>query len=383
MIVDLIVGARPNFMKAAPVIREARRRTAVRVRLIHTGQHYDPQMNDTFFRELGLPEPDVNLEVGSMTHTQQVAKIMLGYEMVVRESRPDACMVVGDVNSTIAAALVAAKENIPVIHLEAGLRSRDWGMPEEVNRLATDAISRLLLAPSVDAVENLRREGIDEARIAFVGNVMIDTLHFQIAAAKQLDTANRMGLVGSDGEIRPYALVTLHRPSNVDEPATLRALVEMLGRLAKKVPVLFPIHPRTRVRLRDGGLDSQVVFADEHEPRVAEGLPTALPPLPYNDFLHLMSQASVVLTDSGGVQEETTALQIPCLTLRENTERPVTATDGTNTVVGNDFDRALSLAAEAIDGRGKSGRIPEGWDGRAAVRVWDAVERFFANERVR
>jgi UDP-N-acetylglucosamine 2-epimerase (non-hydrolysing) len=373
MLVDLIVGARPNFMKAAPVIRAAARRAGIGIRLVHTGQHYDPQMNETFFADLGLPQPDVNLEIGSATHAQQVARIMLGYEGVIAAARPDACMVVGDVNSTIAAALVAAKENIPVWHLEAGLRSGDWHMPEEINRLATDAISRLLLAPSRDAVANLRREGIAESRIAFVGNVMIDNLHHQLAAAERLGLAQALGL-GTGEAPTPFALVTLHRPANVDDSAVLAGLVAMLGKLAATVPVLFPMHPRTRLRLRAAGLEAKVVFADEHAPRAATGLPTVMPPLSYNAFLHLMRRASVVLTDSGGVQEETTALGVTCLTLRESTERPITVSEGTNTVVGHDFVRALALAHDALAGHGKAGRIPDGWDGHAAERVWDAVE---------
>lgn len=374
MLVDLVVGARPNFMKAAPVLRAARLRPGVSVRLVHTGQHYDPEMNDAFFVELGLPAPDVNLGVGSGTHAEQVARIMLGYEAVVRRERPGVCMVVGDVNSTVAAALVAAKEGIPVAHLEAGLRSRDWSMPEEINRIATDALSRLLLAPSRDAADNLRREGHAESRIAFAGNVMIDNLHHQLAAARQLTLARDLGLAGA-GAPRPFALVTLHRPANVDDPAMLAPLVTMLGTLAKQAPVLFPIHPRTRLRLQETGLAGRLAGGEGGIPRVAAGLPTALRPLPYNAFLHLMSQAAVVLTDSGGVQEETTALGVTCITLRDSTERPVTVTEGTNTVVGKDLDRALALAGEALAGRGKTGRVPDGWDGRAAERVWDAMAR--------
>lgn len=375
--VDLIVGARPNFMKAAPILRLAEERSGITFRLVHTGQHYDHSMNEAFFQDLGLRSPDISLGVGSCSHAQQVAKIMVEYEQAVLLKAPSATMVIGDVNSTIAAALVATKLNIPVVHLEAGLRSNDFAMPEEINRLATDAISKLLLTPSRDASENLIREGVSKDRIRFVGNLMIDTLHFQLSNARGRPLLRNIGLE-QGGVVRPYVLVTLHRPSNVDEPAMLANLVEMLAALGKEVPVLFPIHPRTKARLSEGGLKGNFAafLSESNEPIPKHGL-VGLPPLGYNDFLLLMDKATVVLTDSGGVQEETTVLGKPCLTLRENTERPVTVLEGTNTIVGSDLELTLRLAREALAGKGKKGTAPEGWDGHAAGRTLDALEHFF------
>ncbi len=367
--VDLIVGARPNFMKAAPILRAAQADGRIRIRLVHTGQHYDEQMNDAFFRDLGMPRPDIALGIGGGTHGEQVGKVLIAYEKILMEEPVDAVMVVGDVNSTIATAMAAVKLQIPVIHVEAGLRSRDWDMPEEINRLLTDSISRLMLTPSRDADENLRNEGVAPERIRFVGNVMIDTLFYQVERIGKDDAVLReLGL--ADG--KPFVLATLHRPSNVDEPARLAALVDLLGTLAARVPVLFPIHPRTRQRLETAGMLPRLKEPD------GSGAPAiyALPPLGYNRFLPLMRAAAVVMTDSGGVQEETTALGVPCLTLRENTERPITVAEGTNTVVGSDDALALKLAEEALAGRGKRGRAPEGWDGHAAERMIDAVAEF-------
>jgi UDP-N-acetylglucosamine 2-epimerase (non-hydrolysing) len=348
-----VVGARPNFMKVAPVMRALSARGAEQV-LVHTGQHYDPQMSKVFFRDLGLPKPDIHLEVGSAPHGEQTGRVMITFERALRElPRPDWVLVPGDVNSTVAAALVAVKLEIPVAHLEAGLRSFDRTMPEEHNRVVADHLAERLLTPSADADENLRREGIPASRVARVGNVMIDTLHHHLPAAEALGMPRTM-------EVRPrgYALVTLHRPANVDAPEVLARLFTALARVAQRMPVLFPVHPRTRVRLQ--GLE------------VPGGLRLCAP-LGYLECLSLSSAAAVILTDSGGLQEEATALGVPCLTLRDNTERPITVTEGTNTVVGTDPDRILAEVDQVLAGRGKVGRRPELWDGKAGERVADAL----------
>jgi UDP-N-acetylglucosamine 2-epimerase (non-hydrolysing) len=353
-----IVGARPNFMKVAPVMRALEAR-GLRQRLLHTGQHYDARMSDVFFADLRLPEPDVHLGVGSGTHAEQTARVMLAFERALAEGpRPVLVLVPGDVNSTLAAALVAVKLGLHVAHLEAGLRSFDRGMPEEHNRVLTDHLADLLLTPSADADENLLREGLPRERIARVGNVMIDTLLANLPAARGRRTADKLGISG------PYAVVTLHRPSNVDDAQALARLVDALAQIAAALPVVFPVHPRTRARLG--------------EPRLARAA-TALrlcEPLGYLDFLSLASGARLVLTDSGGLQEETTALGVPCLTLRESTERPVTVAEGTNTLVGTDPGRIVAEAWRVLAGQGKVGRRPELWDGRAAERVADAICAF-------
>jgi len=354
-----VVGARPNFMKIAPIVAEIGRRSdRFRQVLVHTGQHYDEAMSESFFSDLGIPRPDVNLEIGSGTHAEQTARIMLAFEPVLLEHRPDWVVVVGDVNSTIAATLVATKLHVRVAHVEAGLRSGDRSMPEEINRLATDALADLLLTPSRDADANLLREGASPDRIAFVGNVMIDTLLAQRERARASTAIERLGLGAED-----YAVLTLHRPSNVDDPATFRRIAGALERIAERLPIVFPVHPRTRARLAEFGiaLSPRIVLTE---------------PLGYRDFLRVWSSSALVLTDSGGLQEETTALGIPCLTLRENTERPITVTEGTNQVVGTDADRIVGAALDILDGGvSLAGRIPELWDGRAAVRIVDALER--------
>ncbi len=354
-----VVGARPNFMKIAPIVAELdRRRDTFRQILVHTGQHYDEAMSETFFADLGIPRPDVNLEVGSGTHAEQTARIMLAFEAVVLEHRPDWVVVVGDVNSTIAATLVAAKLGARVAHVEAGLRSRDRQMPEEINRLATDAIADLLLTPSRDADANLLSEGHAPEKIVFVGNVMIDTLLAQRDRARGSRILETLGL-----EAGGYAVLTLHRPSNVDEQATLAGIFGALERVAGSLPIVFPIHPRTRQRMREFGI------AASERIRIVD-------PLGYLDFLRLYSEARLVLTDSGGIQEETTALGVPCITLRTNTERPITVSEGTNQIVGTDPERIVAAAVDVLEGRrAVSRRIPEFWDGRAAVRVVDALAR--------
>jgi UDP-N-acetylglucosamine 2-epimerase (non-hydrolysing) len=353
-----IVGARPNFMKIAPLVA-ALRRLGVPQRLVHTGQHFDARMSGVFFEELGLPRPDEDLGVGAGSHAGQTARVMLALERVLETSRPALVVVPGDVNSTVAAALVAAKMGIPVAHLEAGLRSGDRSMPEELNRVVTDHLSDLLLTPSADADDNLRREGIEADRIRLVGNLMIDTLEAHLPRARALAIPRAMGL-----EPGRYAVVTLHRPSNVDDAAALGALLGALGRIARELPVVFPVHPRTRARL-----DAEPALA-----RAASAL-RLLEPQGYLEFLSLTSAAGLVLTDSGGLQEETTILGVPCLTLRENTERPVTVTDGTNEVVGTRPERILEAALRALGRRGPARRPPL-WDGHAGERAAEAIRAF-------
>ena len=356
-----VVGARPNFMKVAPILAQLRRREGVTQVLVHTGQHYDARMSDVFFRDLGMPDPDVHLGVGSGTHAQQTAKVMVEIESVLVRERPDVVVVAGDVNSTVAVALVAAKMGVAIAHVEAGLRSRDWTMPEEINRVLTDRLSDLLFTPSRDGDENLRQEGIDPARVHFVGNVMIDSLHAALPRARESRIHQRLEL-----GLGNYALATLHRPANVDEPVALGRLLSALTEVAAHVPVVFPIHPRTRARL-PRGLD-------------APGL-RLVEPLGYLDFLALIADAKLVMTDSGGIQEETTALGVPCLTLRENTERPVTVEVGTNQLVGTDPARVVAAACEVLAGGARRGRIPELWDGRAAERVAGVLVGFCERRR--
>jgi UDP-N-acetylglucosamine 2-epimerase (non-hydrolysing) len=346
-----VVGARPNFMKLAPCYRALTQDGAEQI-VVHTGQHYDESMSDSFFRDLDIPAPDVNLEVGSTSHAVQTARIMERLEPVAVEYRPDWVLVYGDVNSTAAAALVCAKTSLPLAHVEAGLRSGDRSMPEEINRLVTDRLADLLFTPSRDADENLKREGVDSERIVFVGNVMVDTLLHGLPRARAQRTREQVGV--REGE---YALVTIHRPSNVDLPARLSAVAKALGRVARAMPVIFPMHPRTRQRLteRDRGDLGDVRLMD---------------PLPYHAMLDLTAGARVVITDSGGLQEETTALGVPCLTVRENTERPITVTEGTNRLAFDpDEFSQLALASR----RNGAPRRPEGWDGKAATRIAAAL----------
>lgn len=349
-----VVGARPNFMKVGPVLR-AGRSSGYDQMLLHTGQHYDASMSDAFFRDLELPAPDINLEVGSGTHAEQTARIMLGFEPVLLERRPDWVLVYGDVNSTAAAALVASKLGVRVAHVEAGLRSRDRSMPEEINRIVTDQLADLLLTPSRDADQNLLAEGIPAARIRLVGNVMVDTLLLLREKARGLGIPARMGLAG-----KPYAFVTLHRPSNVDDPATLDQLLRALEDLGARMPVIFAAHPRTRQRIGQFGIA---------EPN---GTVRVTEPLGYLETIGLVESSALVLTDSGGLQEETTVLGIPCLTARANTERPVTVTEGTNRLVASSRAAIANAVAEVLEAR-QAGRFqpsrPEGWDGHAGERI--------------
>jgi UDP-N-acetylglucosamine 2-epimerase (non-hydrolysing) len=352
-----IVGARPNFMKVAPVMEALSDYQNVSQVLVHTGQHYDANMSDIFFDQLGLPRPDINLEAGSGSHAQQTAQIMVRFEEVVKRELPGLVLVYGDVNSTVAAALVSAKLQIPVGHVEAGLRSFDRKMPEEINRLVTDQISDLLFTPSVDGDRNLLREGVSPEKIHFVGNVMIDTLVRLLPTAERIWPAihTRLNLNGK------YALVTLHRPSNVDSPAGLMPITEVLRDICKDLQVLFPVHPRTRQKLSECGIS-----LDHPNLLVME-------PVGYIEFLALQHHAAMVITDSGGIQEETTFLNIPCLTLRDNTERPVTITLGTNVLIGSDMDRLKTEIYNILEGRSKAGQVPPLWDGRAACRIAEIV----------
>lgn len=341
-----VVGARPNFMKVAPVLTALRAHENVEQILVHTGQHYDVNMSDVFFEQLGIPAPDFNLAVGSGTHATQTAQIMTRLESVIVEQRPDVVLVYGDVNSTVAAALVCAKLGIRLGHVEAGLRSFDRTMPEEINRLVTDQLAELLYTPSEDGDINLRREGISPEKIFRVGNVMIDSLLKLLPVALQ---RSRNGLPTQ------YAAVTLHRPANVDDGETLRSILQSLIEVSRDLEVVFPAHPRTRQRIADFGLDSRQL-------RVMD-------PLPYVDFLALQSRATVVITDSGGIQEETTYLGIPCLTVRENTERPITVSLGTNILVGRDRDKLRTELALILVGKGKKGSVPPLWDGKTGERI--------------
>ena len=359
----LIAGARPNFMKVAPIYAEMKRRSnEFAPMIVHTGQHYDAAMSDAFFEDLGMPKPDIHLGVGSGSHAVQTAKVMTEFEPVVLQERPDWVLVVGDVNSTIACALVCAKLGIKVAHVEAGLRSRDRSMPEEINRILTDSISDLLFTTSQDADENLRLEGIPVGRIRFVGNVMIDSLVEHLKIAEGSRVREDLGVV--DGE---YAVLTLHRPSNVDDKQVFSGILDALLAVAKRLPIIFPVHPRTRAKIEEFGF----------EERIADSGIRLIDPLGYLDFMRLYSGAKLVLTDSGGLQEETTVLGIPCLTLRQNTERPITISMGTNVLVGTDAEtikrRALDiLEAGAADTNIK---IPPLWDGRAAGRICDEIRR--------
>jgi len=354
-----VVGARPNFMKIAPLMREMKKHRSLKPLLVHTGQHYDKKMSRTFFRDLKIPLPDFNLGVGSGSHAEQTAHVMLLFEKLCLKEKPDLVLVVGDVNSTLACSLVAAKLCIPVAHVEAGLRSGDRTMPEETNRIVTDALSDHLFTTSLDADRNLRKEGVSPEKIFFVGNVMIDTLLEHLGQAKKSKVAERLGL-RKNGKTIPYSLITLHRPSNVDDKNTLTGILEALQAIQKRVKIVFPIHPRTKKQIDTFRLTALI-----------KGMPNLIltEPIGYLDTLALMQKARFVLTDSGGVQEETTVLGIPCLTVRQNTERPITITQGTNILVGTDKGRILREVKRILDGRSKPKRIPQYWDGRAAQRI--------------
>jgi UDP-N-acetylglucosamine 2-epimerase (non-hydrolysing) len=342
-------------MKVAPIIDAMSSLDGFDQVLVHTGQHYDEQMSQVFFEDLGLPRPDAYLGVGSASHAVQTGMIMAGFEEVLLEREPDLVVVVGDVNSTLACTLVAAKLCVPVAHVEAGLRSFNRRMPEEINRVVTDALSRYLFTTERQANENLRREGIPADRVHFVGNVMVDTLLKHRERALEAEILSEFGLTSKE-----YALLTLHRPANVDDRATLESLIRTLGELSERVPILFPVHPRTRERVRESGLEDLLHSCPDL---------VLSRPLGYLAFLNAMANARFVMTDSGGIQEETTVLGIPCLTLRAETERPVTVTEGTNLVIGNHPERILAESERILSGEGKTGRVPEGWDGNAARRI--------------
>ncbi len=345
-----VVGARPNFMKVAPVVRALEKRVGVDQILVHTGQHYDANMSDVFFRQLGIPAPEVNLAVGAGSHASQTAEIMTRFEPVVIERDPDFVLVYGDVNSTVAAALVCAKLSVPVGHVEAGLRSFDRSMPEEINRLVTDQLADLLFTPSEDGDLNLQREGVPREKIHRVGNVMIDSLVRLLPEASRCST---------NGYPKAYALVTLHRPSNVDDGEALQKLIRSLLEISQQLPLVFPVHPRTRRRIAEFGLQSDQLHL--------------IDPLPYVEFLALQRNARVVITDSGGIQEETTYLGVPCLTLRDNTERPVTVSLGTNILVGQDENKLFHEVSKILNGQAKRGTIPPLWDGQAGERIANVV----------
>jgi len=346
-----VIGARPNYMKIAPLMEALRTSSPFRQVLVNTGQHYDDMMSRAFVRDLALPTPDYDLGVGSGSHAVQTAKVMIEFEKVCEAERPDLVVVVGDVNSTVAASLVAAKLLIPVAHVEAGLRSRDLTMPEEINRMVTDRLSDILLTPSSDGNENLLAEGVAPAKIHLVGNIMIDSLMRHLPMARLDRVRDRIAV-----EEKQYAVVTLHRPSNVDDPDVFGRILTALRTIARNVPVIFPVHPRTRQRIREFGFDAAL-----------DGV-TLTDPLGYIDFLSLTSHARLILTDSGGLQEESTALGIPCLTLRENTERPITVAEGTNQVVGTDTNAILAGYHRALIDRGRPPRPPL-WDGHTAGRI--------------
>jgi len=364
-----IVGARPNYMKMAPLVRAfGRHRSLPEVVLVHTGQHYDVAMNERLFADLELPTPDVNLEVGSGTHAVQTAEIMRRFEPVLDEIRPSCIVVVGDVNSTLACSLVAIKMGIPVVHVEAGLRSFDREMPEEINRILTDQIADLLFTTERSAADNLAREGIAPERIRFVGNVMIDSLLFHRKRATQPATTLASAGIAADflQGAAGFGVVTLHRPSNVDTPSAMREAVSLLRDVAVRIPLIWPVHPRAKANIELFGL----------APLLANSRIALLPPQGYLEMLGLLANAKLVLTDSGGIQEETTALAVPCLTMRDNTERPITVAQGTNTLVGRSRQLALDCVEEILRTGGKQGRSPELWDGLAAGRIAEELHNF-------
>lgn len=359
-----IVGARPNFIKAAPVIDALKRRPWAIVTLIHTGQHYSPEMSDLFFDALGLPAPQIDLQVGSGPHGDQTGHIMIRLEPLLHQQRPDLVIVFGDVNSTVGAALCAAKMGIPVAHVEAGLRSFDRTMPEELNRIVTDHLSEFLFTTERSGRENLVQEGLPENKICFVGNVMVDTLLKHVEQARRLQSRRTFGLSS-----RGYGLLTLHRPSNVDHPHTFKEIMTAINELATDLPILFPCHVRTRERL--------TVMPELLPPEARGRGIVLLEPLGYLEFLSLMCEARLVLTDSGGIQEETTVLGIPCVTLRQNTERPVTIEHGTNTLAGTSYERIVEAGRAVLGRQSPPRRAPELWDGHAAERIVDVLERHF------
>jgi len=363
--VFLVAGARPNFMKIAPIVRALRAHGGLAFKIIHTGQHYDRDMNDVFFEELGIPEPDVFMAAGGGTHAEQTGKIMVAFEQLCQVERPDAVVVVGDVNSTLACSIVAKKLNILVAHVEAGLRSGDKSMPEEINRLVTDSISDMFFVTESSGVTHLQGEGKPDAAIHYVGHVMVDNLLFQAERLAKTDTScfeNSAFKTASTLKNGRYGVVTLHRPSNVDNAETMIGIADALKEIAVELPLIFPVHPRTRANLEKFGID------------LGSNI-TLVGPQAYMSFLNLWKDAAVVLTDSGGLQEETTTLGVPCITIRENTERPITVDEGTNVLAGTDAARIIAETNKVLRGEGKQGCRPHLWDGKAAVRIVDALAK--------
>jgi UDP-N-acetylglucosamine 2-epimerase (non-hydrolysing) len=361
----LVAGARPNFMKIAPIVRALKAQQALAFKIIHTGQHYDRDMNDVFFEELGIPQPDVFMAAGGGSHAQQTGRIMAGFEELCMAERPAAVLVVGDVNSTLACSIVAKKLNIPVAHVEAGLRSFDMSMPEEINRLVTDSISDWFFVTEPSAVQHLRREGKLETAIHYVGHVMVDNVLYQADKLSQSDTSGFETSAFKAAQVEKggrYGVVTLHRPSNVDDAATFTRIAGALKEIAGELPLIFPVHPRTRANIDKFGIDLG--------PNITLAGPQA-----YMAFLNLWKDASVVLTDSGGLQEETTALGVPCVTIRENTERPVTVDEGSNVLAGTDPGKIVLEARRVLRGEGKQGRRPHLWDGKAAERIVEILAK--------
>ncbi len=378
----VVAGARPNFMKVAPLVRAieeynasvSTKRLRIDYLLVHTGQHYDFTMSDSFFKDLKLPQPHIYLGVGSGTHAEQTGKVMMEFEKVLLKENPDLVVVVGDINSTLACTLAAVKLHIPVAHVEAGLRSFDRNMPEEINRLVTDALSTYLFTPSPDADENLLKEGVPAESIYQVGDIMVDSLLFHLEEARRSGILAQLGLLrgtsSSSNSVVPYALLTLHRPSNVDSQPSLQKILLALEVVSQKIPIIFPIHPRTKKQLTLFGLQGKIVFHDLAQEAIISSLGIhGLDPLGYLDFLSLMVSARFVLTDSGGIQEETTILDIPCLTLRDTTERPITINEGTNVLVWNDTEKIVEEAFKIMNGKAKKAKIPSYWDGKTANRI--------------
>ena len=371
----LVAGARPNFMKIAPILRILNKDYAgiINPILVHTGQHYDDNMSGSFFAELGISEPDYNLKVGSGSHGEQTARIMIEFEKVCTYEEPDMVLVVGDVNSTIAAGLVAKKMNISLVHVEAGLRSGDRSMPEEINRLATDSITDIFFTTEEQGTKNLLHEGHPENAVHFVGHVMIDNLYYQLNKIEQEGPSDEI-ISLKNTLTKQYICLTLHRPSNVDSKESLSRLVKTLEDISKKVPIVFPCHPRTKSKLENFDLLQKFKNPTNGFDNIDSGI-LLLPPLGYNDFLYLWKDALAVLTDSGGLQEETTALQIPCLTLRENTERPVTVEVGSNWIIGQDMELLHQMVDRILRGQNKKGTVPKFWDGRASERITGIIEK--------
>ncbi len=374
-----IVGTRPNFMKIASLMKQIKKNPNFELILLHTGQHYDKNMSKVFFHDLALPEPEIYLGVGSGTHSEQTGKIMIEFEKVCLKEKPDLVIVVGDVNSTFACALVAVKLCIPVAHVEAGLRSFDRTMPEEINRILTDQISEYLFTSCKDANQNLVKEGIAKSKIFFVGNLMIDTLLNHLKKSEKSNIIDNLGLK-KNNNIKKFALLTLHRPSNVDNPDVLEGILSALINISELIPIIFPAHPRTIKQINKFKLNEMINYImniSQDELIEANGKIFAMPPLGYLDFLCLMSKATLVLTDSGGIQEETTILGVPCLTLRNNTERPITVKVGTNILVGNDPDKIYETALYILENAIARKKFPKYWDGKTAQRIYEILNNLF------